>query len=157
MGKSINPMRASFQTQGEAVFGFALGPIVLMSLQPAIPWRVALQQSSPPFHRLDAMYHPPAETVNHHLARAGEFSTGTMGNFQPELTRAHTRVLHPRPTPAPYTRNDHALTSRDREGAVPEQDIPPLSTAPPPRHKPYFFAGSNVNARPQPPPPSVTV
>jgi hypothetical protein len=88
MGKSINPMRASFQTQGEAVFGFALGPIVLMSLQPAIPWRVALQQSSPPFHRLDAMYHPPAETVNHHLARAGEFSTGTMGNFQPELTDA---------------------------------------------------------------------
>jgi hypothetical protein len=32
------------------------------------------------------MYHPPAESVNHHFARAGEFSTGTMGNFKPELT-----------------------------------------------------------------------
>jgi len=30
--------------------------------------------------------HRPADSVNHHLARAGEFSTGTMGNFQPELT-----------------------------------------------------------------------
>jgi hypothetical protein len=30
----------------------APGPIVLMSLQSAIPWRVALQQSLPPLHRL---------------------------------------------------------------------------------------------------------
>ena len=37
-------MWASFQTQGEAVSGFAPGLIVLMSLQPDIPWRVALQQ-----------------------------------------------------------------------------------------------------------------
>ena len=28
----------------------------------------------------------PAESVNHQLRRVGEFSTGTMGNFQPELT-----------------------------------------------------------------------
>src|SRR5262245_30795377 len=86
MGKSINPMWSSFQTQGEAVFGFAPGLIVLMSLQPAIPRRVALQQSSPPLCRLDSVYHPPAETVNHHPARAGEFSTGTLGNFRSELT-----------------------------------------------------------------------
>jgi hypothetical protein len=51
MGKSINPMWDSFNTQGEALIGFALGLIVLMSLQPAIPWRVALQQSSPPLHQ----------------------------------------------------------------------------------------------------------
>src|SRR3954464_14581616 len=86
MGKSINPMWSSFQTQGEAVLGLAPGLIVLMSLQPAIPWRVALQQSSPPLYRLDSVYHPPAESVNHHTTRAGEFSTGTMRNFQPELT-----------------------------------------------------------------------
>jgi hypothetical protein len=29
---------------------------------------------------------PPAETVNHHLTGAGEFSTGRMGIFQPVLT-----------------------------------------------------------------------
>jgi hypothetical protein len=93
MGKSINPMWISFPPQGEAVAGFAPGPIVLMSLQPAIPWRVALQQSSPPLYRLDFMYHPPAESVNHHLARAGEFSTGTLGNFQPELTGPRSKTF----------------------------------------------------------------
>src|SRR6516225_11914323 len=91
MGKSINPMRSSFPAQGEAVASFAPGPIVLMSLQPAIPWRVALQQRSPPLHRLDSMYHPPAESVNHHFARAGEFLTGTLGNFLPELTLGSLR------------------------------------------------------------------
>src|SRR5579872_7508713 len=87
MGKSINPMWCSFNTQGEAVAGSAPGPIVLTSLQSAIPWRGALQQSPPPLHRLVSIYHSPAETVNHHLARAGEFSTGIMGNFQPVLTQ----------------------------------------------------------------------
>src|SRR3954468_24578315 len=96
MGKSINPMWSSFQTQGEAVLGLAPGLIVLMSLQPAIPWRVALQQSSPPLYRLDSMYHPSAETVNHHPARAGEFSTGTLGNFRSELTfRVRRRAASP--------------------------------------------------------------
>jgi hypothetical protein len=28
----------------------------------------------------------PVETVNHHLAGAGEFSSGDLGNFQPALT-----------------------------------------------------------------------
>ena len=32
------------------------------------------------------MFNEPAETVNHHLSRAGEFSTGILRNFQPELT-----------------------------------------------------------------------
>lgn len=33
-----------------------------------------------------SMVNPIAGIVNHHLARAGEFSTGDLGNFQPELT-----------------------------------------------------------------------
>jgi len=86
MGKSINPMWCSFFVQGEAFAGFAPEPIVLMSLQSAIPWRVALQQSPPPLHRLVFIFHLPAETVNHHLTRAGEFSTGIMRNFQSVLT-----------------------------------------------------------------------
>src|SRR5580765_3059978 len=86
MGKSINPM-FSFTIRGEARFGSAPSLIVLLSLQPAIPRQVALLQCLPPLHRLDSMFHLPAGTVNHHLTSAGEFSTGRMRNFQPELTR----------------------------------------------------------------------
>jgi len=86
MGKSINPMWCSFNAQSEAVTGSAPGLIVLMSLQSAIPWRVALLHCPPPLHRLNSIYHSPAEIVNHHLARAGEFSTGIMRNFQLVLT-----------------------------------------------------------------------
>ncbi|HUO28265.1 MAG TPA: hypothetical protein VMU80_03535 [Bryobacteraceae bacterium] len=88
IGKSINPMSDFLKPkpQGEALDRFALRLIVLMSLQSAIPWRVALLHCPPPLHRLDTILRPPACFVNHHLARAGEFSTGTMGNFQPELT-----------------------------------------------------------------------
>jgi hypothetical protein len=92
MGKSINPMCFLFHTQGEVIPGSAPGPIVLMSLQPAIPWRVALLHCPPPLHRLDHIYHSPAETVNHHLMGAGEFSTGIMGNFQPVLTRGRSWI-----------------------------------------------------------------
>src|SRR5580698_8140829 len=89
MGKSINPMCDFLKPkpQGETMTGSALRLIVLMSLQPAIPWRVALLHCPPPLHRLDTILHRPANFVNHHPAGAGEFSTGTMGNFQPELTR----------------------------------------------------------------------
>jgi|SRR5580698_1851084 len=88
MGKSINPMCDFLKPkpQGETMTGSALRLIVLMSLQPAIPWRVALLHCPPPLHRLDTILHRPANFVNHHPAGAGEFSTGTMGNFQPELT-----------------------------------------------------------------------
>ena len=88
MGKSINPMCDFLKPkpQGETMTGSALRLIVLMSLQPAIPWRVALLHCPPPLHRLDTILHRPANFVNHHLSGAGEFSTGTMGNFQPELT-----------------------------------------------------------------------
>jgi len=63
MGKSINPICGSWKAQGEAVAGSAPSPIVLMSLQPAIPWRVALLHCPPPLHRLVFIYHPPAESV----------------------------------------------------------------------------------------------
>lgn len=33
-----------------------------------------------------SIFNPPAETVNHLRRRVGDFSTGTMGNFQPVLT-----------------------------------------------------------------------
>lgn len=69
-------------------------PSSAMSLGSAIPWQVALQQCPPPLHRPESMLYPPAETVNHHLTGAGEFSTGTLGNFQPVLTlftRANAR------------------------------------------------------------------
>ncbi len=94
MGKSINPMCDFLKPkpQDEALLGFALEPIVLMSLQLAIPWRVALLHCPPPLHRLDTMLHRPADFVNHHLAGAGEFSTGTMGNFQPDLTPVPSKL-----------------------------------------------------------------
>ena len=61
-------------------------PSSAMSLGSAIPWRVALQQSPPPLYRPESILQPPAETVNHHLTGAEEFSTGDLGNFQPALT-----------------------------------------------------------------------
>jgi hypothetical protein len=75
-----------FRPRSEVVSGFAPGLIVSMSLRPAIPRQVGLHQSPPPLHRLDFILSPPAETVNHHPAGAGEFSTGEMRNFQPALT-----------------------------------------------------------------------
>src|SRR5271167_4267279 len=59
MSKSINPMYSLFP-EGEP-FGLAPGPIVLMSLQPAIPWRDALQQSPPPLHRPVSIFRPTKE------------------------------------------------------------------------------------------------
>jgi hypothetical protein len=85
MGKSIHPM-FTFLIRGEACSGSAPSLIVWMSLQPAIPWRVALLHCPSLLNRLDSIFHPPAGTVNHHLTGAGEFSTGRMRNFQPELT-----------------------------------------------------------------------
>ena len=70
-------------------------PSSAMSLGSAIPRRVALQQSLPPLHRPESMLHPSAETVNHHLTGAGEFSTGDLGNFQPALTGLIFRLSGP--------------------------------------------------------------
>jgi len=51
MGKSIDPMSRRLQTGGAVVSGSAAAVIVPMSLQPAIPWQVALQQSLPPLYQ----------------------------------------------------------------------------------------------------------
>ena len=91
------------KTRGDAESGSAPRPIVLMSLRPAIPWQVGLHQSPPPLYQPIPMLNPPAETVNHHLTGAGEFSTGRMGNFQPELTV--TKALE---TPGLIMQNDLA-------------------------------------------------
>jgi len=49
------------------------GLIVLMSLPPAIPWRVALQHRLPPLHRLFSMLHPTAENSQALLKLVREF------------------------------------------------------------------------------------
>src|SRR5579872_3519952 len=88
MSRSINPMCSFVRPQGETYHGFAPVPLIVwMSLRPAIPWRVALLHSSPPLYRPESILNPPAETVNHHLSGAEEFSTGDLGNFQPALTQ----------------------------------------------------------------------
>ena len=68
---------------------FPAAPVIIvsMSLQSAIPWRVALQQSPPPLRRLLSMLRKVVVGVNHHLMRGGEFSTGDLGNFHPALTQ----------------------------------------------------------------------
>ncbi len=39
--------------------------------------------------------------------RGGEFSTGTMGNFQPELTRRRGAAFSPRPGNGKYKYGQH--------------------------------------------------
>ena len=51
MGKSIDPMSSRLQTGGGTLSGSVAGVIVPMSLRPAIPWQVALQQSLPPLYQ----------------------------------------------------------------------------------------------------------
>jgi hypothetical protein len=87
--------------QSEAVYRFALLLIVLMSLRPAIPRRVALLHCSLPLHRTISIVNGVAGTVNHHSAGAGEFSVGDLGLFQLALTTARlararcTIFVHP--------------------------------------------------------------
>ena len=66
--------------------------IVSMSLQPGIPWQVALQQRLPPLPRLLSMFNDSVVSFYHHLNRGGEFSTGDMGKIQPALTRGGTSL-----------------------------------------------------------------
>jgi hypothetical protein len=74
---------------------FPAAPVIIvsMSLQSAIPWRVALQQSPPPLRRLLSMLRKVVVGVNHHLMRGGEFSTGDLGNFHPALTASRVDVF----------------------------------------------------------------
>jgi hypothetical protein len=85
-----------FGPRDEAASSFAPSPfIVSMSLQPVIPWRVGLHQSPPPLHQPVSIFHHPAETVNHPPPGVGEFSAGTLGSFQPELTGGMERGVQP--------------------------------------------------------------
>src|SRR5450432_3566381 len=54
MGKSIDGIKDPARNMGSRIASTPR-PILSMSLQPAIPWRVALQQSPPPLHRLSTM------------------------------------------------------------------------------------------------------
>jgi hypothetical protein len=74
--------------QSEASYHSALPLIVLMSLRPAIPRRVALLHCSLPLHRTIPIVKDVAGTVNHHSGGAGEFSVGDLGKFQLALTRS---------------------------------------------------------------------
>src|SRR5260370_19348680 len=62
MTRSINPMCFPLR-QGRSSLSLRPCLIVLMSLPPAIPWRVALQHCPPPLHRLVSILHLPARTV----------------------------------------------------------------------------------------------
>jgi hypothetical protein len=77
---------ADFYSGDDSAFSFAPGAHRLMSLRPAIPWRVGLHQSPPPLYQPLSILNRLVGTVNHHLTRAGEFSTGVLRNFHPELT-----------------------------------------------------------------------
>ena len=77
--KQIYQSDVSLKSQGEAFSCSAPSLIVLMSLQPAVPWRVGLHQSLPPLHQPVSIFHPSAETVNHHLTGLGNFRPGRMG------------------------------------------------------------------------------
>ena len=51
MGKSFDPIELVSGMRGAEPSGPTPHPIVSMSFQLAIPWRVALQQSPPPLHQ----------------------------------------------------------------------------------------------------------
>src|SRR5271165_6146166 len=106
-----------FRPRSEAVSGFAPGLIVSMSLRPAIPRQVGLHQSPPPLHRLKVILIPSAETVNHHPARAAEFSTGEMRNFQPALT--FTRKVS---QDAPMSTHAHSILRLAQDTGVLEHE-----------------------------------
>jgi len=93
-------------------------PIGSMSLQLAIPWQVALLQSLPPLHQPTSFSRQPAETVNRHHHKVGEFSPSRMRNFQPALTTRHYH--HPRELrrhPNDRTRGDKSGCSTKTEAA----------------------------------------
>ena len=60
MGKSIDPIGPAVGMRDAKRRGSASRLIVSMSFQLAIPWRVALPQSPPPFHRLTPVSGPAA-------------------------------------------------------------------------------------------------
>ncbi len=51
MGKSFDPIGLAGEMRDAELLNSTLRPIVSMSFQLAIPWRVALPQSPPPLHQ----------------------------------------------------------------------------------------------------------
>jgi hypothetical protein len=88
----------SFLRHGRSLVRWDLGPGAKQtdaSLPPShrldesqldIPRRVALLQSPPPLHQPISSSRPSAANVNLTRRKVGEFSTGIMRSFQPELT-----------------------------------------------------------------------
>ena len=74
--------------RGEAVVGFAPGPIVLMSLRPAIPRRVGLHQSPPPLCRSFSYWTRPAR-------RASPRCDRVLIRTEPEARGAQERIASP--------------------------------------------------------------
>jgi hypothetical protein len=64
MGKSIDPMLK--EKAGSGSRAHSRRSSASMSLQPAIPWRVALQQCPPPLHRLASECDKLTLPVNQH-------------------------------------------------------------------------------------------
>jgi hypothetical protein len=81
MSRSINSDVFCSDWQSEAACRFALPLIVLMSLRPAIPRRVALLHCSLPLHPTLSMVNGFAGTVNHHSAGLRNFGWRCWGIF----------------------------------------------------------------------------
>ena len=68
MGKSIDPIRLVPEMRDAELLNSTLRPIVSMSFQLPIPWRVALPQSPPPLPRPCTSMQQPLENGNAFLA-----------------------------------------------------------------------------------------
>ena len=64
MGKSFDPLGPAAEMRDAKLRGSTPRPIVSMSFQLAIPWRVALPQSPPPLHQPGAIMQQRAAAGN---------------------------------------------------------------------------------------------
>jgi hypothetical protein len=135
-----------FRPRSGALAGSAPGFIVLTSLRPAIPWRVGLHQRPPLLHQPVSIFSLPAVTVNHHLTRAGDFSTCEMRIFHPALTHA-TRMARSRREPGTKRGPDTARTQplAGRKSGKPVAGRVPLElpAAIPDRRCPFLLRASH--------------
>src|ERR1019366_10594524 len=93
MGKSIDPMWK--EKAGSDSRAHSRRSSASMSLQPAIPWRVALQQCPPPLHRPASECDKLTLPVNQHRDKATEppRSTPTAARSLGSLNRKTERPL----------------------------------------------------------------
>ena len=69
MGKSFDPIGPAEQMRDAELCNSTPRPIVSMSFQLAIPWRVALPQSPPPLHQPGAIMQQRAAAGNQKPAK----------------------------------------------------------------------------------------